>query len=217
MIDLHTHTIFSDGALIPSELVRRAADRGYRAIALTDHADHSNYDFIIERIIRAARKLEAVLDMRVIAGLELTHVHPAHIGELVLNARTLGAELILVHGETIVEPVLAGTNRAALEAGVDILAHPGLISEEDVVLAAEKKVCLEITARKGHSLANGHVAAMARRFGAPLVLNTDAHGPSDLISRDMARRVAAGAFMKENEINGMFENSELFCRNAGRS
>jgi len=37
MIDLHTHSLFSDGELIPSELVSRAAAAGYRAIAITDH------------------------------------------------------------------------------------------------------------------------------------------------------------------------------------
>ena len=51
MIDLHTHTLFSDGGLVPSELVRRAEVIGYTAIALTDHADISTLDFIIPRVI----------------------------------------------------------------------------------------------------------------------------------------------------------------------
>jgi predicted metal-dependent phosphoesterase TrpH len=37
MIDLHTHSRASDGSLDPEELVREAAHRGLRAIALTDH------------------------------------------------------------------------------------------------------------------------------------------------------------------------------------
>jgi Histidinol phosphatase and related hydrolases of the PHP family len=41
MIDLHTHSIFSDGELIPAELTRRAAVAGYRAMAITDHGDFS--------------------------------------------------------------------------------------------------------------------------------------------------------------------------------
>jgi uncharacterized phage-associated protein len=32
MIDLHTHTLFSDGELLPSELVRRAEMTGYEAL-----------------------------------------------------------------------------------------------------------------------------------------------------------------------------------------
>ena len=37
MIDLHTHTFFSDGVLIPSELFQRARAKGYHTIAVTDH------------------------------------------------------------------------------------------------------------------------------------------------------------------------------------
>ncbi|WP_435217293.1 PHP domain-containing protein [Luminiphilus sp. nBUS_07] len=37
MIDFHTHTTASDGALSPSELFSRAVDRGLTALAVTDH------------------------------------------------------------------------------------------------------------------------------------------------------------------------------------
>ena len=36
-VDLHTHTTASDGALAPNELVREAARRGVRVLAITDH------------------------------------------------------------------------------------------------------------------------------------------------------------------------------------
>ncbi|HEY7868113.1 MAG TPA: PHP domain-containing protein, partial [Methylomirabilota bacterium] len=36
-VDLHTHTIASDGTLRPSELVAEAARRGVRVLAVTDH------------------------------------------------------------------------------------------------------------------------------------------------------------------------------------
>ena len=36
-IDLHTHSLCSDGAQVPSEVVRTAADAGLAAIALSDH------------------------------------------------------------------------------------------------------------------------------------------------------------------------------------
>lgn len=214
VIDLHTHSIFSDGELIPSEMARRAQDRGYRALAVTDHGDHSNVDFIVPRVAKACRKLSDALGMPVIPGIELTHVPPEYIAELVREARDLGARIVVVHGETIAEPVLPGTNRAAIEAGVDILAHPGLISEADVKRAREQGVCLEISARKGHCLTNGHVFALARRFEVPLVLNTDSHGPQDLITRDQAVRVALGAGMNLREAEEMMRNSEEIVRRA---
>lgn len=214
MIDLHTHCLFSDGELIPSELARRAWASGYRAIAITDHGDASNLDFIIPRIVRVSRELSPVCEITVIPGIELTHVPPVSIETLVSEARFLGARIVVVHGETIVEPVAPGTNRAAIEARVDILAHPGLLSEEDASLAAKNGVALEITTRKGHSLTNGHVLAMARKTGAKLVLDTDSHAPGDLVTKEMAGKIARGAGMTTEEIGILFANSEELVRKA---
>jgi putative hydrolase len=214
VIDLHTHSIFSDGALIPSELVRRAAAKEYRAIAITDHGDHSNADFILPRIVQVCRKLADVCEIQVIPGIELTHVPPKLISELAAACRQWGAKLIVVHGETIVEPVAPGTNAAALRADIDILAHPGLITEEEALLAAKNAVCLEISARRGHSLTNGHVVDAARKANARLVLNTDGHSPDDLISSDFARKIAAGAGLTDQEIEDMFQNSALLAEKA---
>jgi histidinol phosphatase-like PHP family hydrolase len=199
MIDLHTHTLFSDGELLPSELLRRAEEIGYRAIALSDHADMSTLDWVIPRIVRACEENNAHRKVRAIPAIELTHLPPELVGRYVAEARALGAQVVVVHGESPVEPVAPGTNRAAIEAGADILSHPGLITDEDARLAAERGVHLEVTARKGHSLTNGHVAAVARRTGAKLVLNTDTHGPGDLIPESFARTVALGAGLTAGE------------------
>ena len=179
MIDLHTHTFFSDGALVPAEHLRRVEVLGYKAVAITDHADSSNMDFIIPRMIQVARDLNPHSRTRLLPGIELTHVPPALIASLTRKARDLGAQVVVVHGETIVEPVIPGTNIAAIEAGVDILSHPRFINEAEAMLAAQKGVFLELSGRKGHSLTNGHVARMAQRTGARLVVNADAHAPGD--------------------------------------
>jgi len=193
MIDLHTHSLFSDGELVPAEHLRRVEILGYEAIAITDHADSSNLDFIIPRIIRAAEDLNRYFSTRLIAGIELTHIPPAMFPELVAKARDLGAQIIVGHGETPVEPVIQGTNLAAIKAGVDILAHPGFISREAAELAAANDVFLELTGRKGHSLTNGYVAKIAEETGALLAINADAHGPGDFLTAEMAEAVALGA------------------------
>lgn len=208
MIDLHMHTIFSDGVLLPAELARRAEAAGYEAMCITDHVDMSNLDFAVPRIVEAARALTGTLGCKVLPGAEITHVPPALIGRMVEEARKLGAKIVVVHGESPVEPVAPGTNRAAIEARADILAHPGLITDEDAALAAKNGVALEITTRKGHSLTNGHVAAAARRSGALMVVNTDTHEPGDLVSRAFAERVLRGAGISEDAaIAAIFENS----------
>ncbi|WP_462325024.1 histidinol phosphate phosphatase domain-containing protein [Desulfoplanes sp.] len=212
MIDLHTHTIFSDGDLIPAEAAQRAAVAGYRAMAFTDHADASNLDFILENICRVSEKFSVYTDIDLLCGVELTHVPPGLIEELTQQARAAGAEIVVVHGETIVEPVAVGTNLAAINAGVDILAHPGLIRPEEVALAANNNVALEITTRKGHCLTNGHVAALAKEMKAPLVINNDAHTVGDMVPKKMRKMIALGAGMSAGDIRKAEANSQAIVQ-----
>lgn len=216
MIDLHTHSIFSDGELVPAELIRRAVAIGYEAIAITDHMDHSNLEMIIPRLKKALDLLRDYFPIKIIPGAEITHVPPELIPDIVKEARRLGAKLVIVHGESIVEPVAEGTNRAAIEAGADIVAHPGLISEDDLLFALEKKVILEITVRKGHCLSNGYVAKEALKLGIPLIVNTDAHAPSDLITRDFARRALLSSGIEKDKIEQIFQNSKNLVEKALR-
>jgi len=199
MIDLHTHTTFSDGELIPAELIRRAKVAGYKAMAITDHADASNIALILENLRRLTLNYGHFFDMEVLAGVELTHVPPALMADFARMAREAGAQIVVCHGETIVEPVEQGTNLAAIEAGVDVLAHPGLITEVEVALAAERGVALEITTRRGHSYCNGHVATLARKYGAKLVIDNDAHAPGDLMGEELRRKLAFGAGLTAEE------------------
>jgi histidinol phosphatase-like PHP family hydrolase len=208
MIDLHTHTVFSDGELIPSELVRRAEVLGYTSIGLTDHVDFSNIEHVLSCISKA-KYLEDVLDMRVLAGVEITHVPPKKIEPLATLARRLGAEIVVMHGETPVEPVSPGTNRAAIEAGVDILAHPGFITMEEARMASDMGVCLEITSRSGHNITNGHVVRMARASGARMVVDTDTHSPDNLIDTARAIQIATGAGLDGDEAVEIVTNHAL--------
>jgi len=108
VIDLHLHSTFSDGALIPAEVVSRALAAGYEALAITDHA---------------------------------------------------------------------------------------------------------ITARKGHSLTNGHVAHTAVKTGARMVYNTDAHAPGDFTPWETSLRIVRGASLSEKDAERMQGNArELLSR-----
>ncbi len=213
---MHTHTLLSDGELLPFELVRRAVSSGYKAIGITDHVDVSNMDYAIPRVVKAAQRLKGLVPIDIVPGVEITHAPPALIGDMVKEARELGACLVIVHGETLAEPVLEGTNRAAIEAEADILAHPGLISIEDILLANEKSVALEITSRKGHSISNGHVAQMAIKFGAQIVINTDSHSPGDLITRGQAEKILMGAGIGKERVPLVFETSRNILEKALR-
>lgn len=212
MIDFHTHSLLSDGELIPSELVARAKARGYRAIGIADHVDGSNADLVVPRLAGVCRALGAANRMEVLAGAEITHVPPALIGELVNRCREMGAEYIIVHGETIAEPVAEGTNDAALSARIDILAHPGLLTIAQAKRAAARGILLEISARKGHCLSNGHVARTALAVGGKLIVGSDAHAPSDLLSGLDAIAVARGAGLSEREVCCVQRNAESLLK-----
>ncbi len=212
MIDLHTHTLLSDGALCPAEHIRRAEVKGYRFLGISDHADLSTMETIMGQLLLAARKENELGRLRVLAGIELTHVRPEHMSEAVEKARDLGADYVVVHGETLVEPVMEGTNQAALEAGCDILAHPGLINEQEVLLAAEKDIRLEISGKAGHSLSNGHVASMVRRFGGKLLFGSDAHDPAQMPARSQAERICLGAGLQATQVDDIFAQAEDLAR-----
>jgi predicted metal-dependent phosphoesterase TrpH len=64
LVDLHLHSLFSDGILTPGELVAEAASLGLRAIAL---ADHDNVDGIPEALA-AGRKY----NVEIVTAVELS-------------------------------------------------------------------------------------------------------------------------------------------------
>jgi len=208
MYDFHTHTFLSDGVLSPIELIRRAYVRGYRAMAVTDHVGLGNVEFVLKTLIIDCAQATKRWDILVLPGVEITHVPKDDIDLLARTAKEMGAKLVAVHGETPVEPVEPGTNEAALRSDyVDVLAHPGLITYEEARLAAEKGIYLEVSARKGHSLANGHVVKTAREAGAITVLDSDAHEPDDLLTPDIRHKVAKGAGLNDDEIQALLETN----------
>lgn len=68
-VDLHCHTVVSDGTLTPTELVQRARLKGLAAIAVTDH-DHLGG-------LREAWAAGARIGVEVVAGVELSVAHEA--------------------------------------------------------------------------------------------------------------------------------------------
>lgn len=198
-IDLHMHSLFSDGELLPSELARRAQILNHETIAITDHIDASNVDSIVQ-IQNAIEDINENWDINVLLGAEVTHVPTKSIDKIAKKAKDLGAKIVVVHGETLNEPVVKGTNYAAVNSKyVDILAHPGLITTEEAKIAKENDIYLEISARAGHCLSNGHVAKVATEVGNKLLVNTDTHSPNNLITFEKALEIALGAGLSKNE------------------
>jgi histidinol phosphatase-like PHP family hydrolase len=197
--DLHTHTILSDGEMLPIELIRRMAVLGYTTVAITDHADTSNASAVIGCLVNV-RESARIYGVKLLCGVEITHVPPSQIADLAKTAKTAGADIVIVHGETPVEPVAPGTNHAACVCKyVNVLAHPGLITLEDALHAAKNGIALEITSRGGHNRTNGHVAQVAREAACQIVVDSDAHAPHDLLDERAKFVVAKGAGLTDAE------------------
>ncbi len=192
MIDLHTHSILSDGELLPAELARRYEEKGFKAVAITDHVDLSNIKNVVESIVGFCKTWPKGR-IKVLPGIELTHLPLEQFKKASSYARAKGIKIIVAHGETLAEPVIKGTNRAALEADIDILSHPGLITEQDVKLAKSKGISLEISLRKGHCLSNGHVARLAYKHNVRICINSDSHSPNDIPTHELIKNAALGA------------------------
>lgn len=193
------HSLFSDGELLPSELARRAANLNHEVIAITDHVDYSNVEQI-PQIQKAIDDINANWNIKVVLGAEVTHVPTESIDGVAKKAKDLGAQIVVVHGETLNEPVIEGTNYAAVNSEyVDILAHPGLITYEKAQIAKENGIYLEISARSGHCLGNGHVANIASEVGNKLLVNTDTHSPDNLITFEKSYEIALGAGLSKKE------------------
>lgn len=198
-IDLHMHSLFSDGELLPSELARRAQQLNHEVIAITDHVDYSNVETITQ-IQKAIDDVNSNWDIKVLLGAEVTHAPVESIDKIAKRAKDLGADIVVVHGETLNEPVIEGTNLAAVNSDhVDILAHPGLITKKEAEIAKENDIYLEISARKGHCLSNGHVVNVAKEIGNKLLVNTDTHSPDDLITFEKSYQIARGAGLTDKE------------------
>ena len=196
--------------MLPSELAVRYAAAGYKAIAITDHADYSNIAFITKSILEFTRHWPKNQKIKVLPGIELTHLPLEQFKPLAQYARKEGIKIIIGHGETLVEPVIPETNRAALEADIDILAHPGLISEADVKLAKKKGIFLEVTSRHGHRDTNAHIVERALKLGAKLILNHDSHRPEDIISPQDLINIGLRAGLSQKEIDKIYREVSIY-------
>jgi putative hydrolase len=218
-VEFHSHSIFSDGNLLPAALVREAEVKGHAALAITDHVDASNLREVIQSLCHFAKEMKGKLPLTFIPGVEISYLKPEYIPDYCRQAKKLGAKIIIVHGESPVEPVYPGTNHAAVQAKglVDILAHPGNITDEDAILAAKNEVYLELSARQGHRHGNRQVAALAKKYRAKLIVDTDCHSEVDLITQEQAFQLCKEVGLSDEEaIRAIRDNPQELLKKIAR-
>lgn len=201
LFDFHTHTTISDGHAAPLVMARRCQENGYAAYVCSDHVDEVTVESRVPEIVEACLAVARELDLPAVPAVEVTRVPPDRVAHVAARARSLGARLVVVHGETLGDFPQPGLNLAAARCpDVDILGHPGLIDEVAVEAARENGIHLEISAAGLHGLTNGHVAKIALRLGAALVLDSDAHRPEALLTPQRARQLLSGSGLELDEV-----------------
>jgi histidinol phosphatase-like PHP family hydrolase len=170
---------------------------------------------IISSLIRVSHFISRYYnDFQLIPGVELTHIPPKGIQLLAKKAKGYGAKIVVVHGESPIEPVQEGTDEAACNCSdVDVIAHPGYISRDAMEKARENGIFLELTSRSGHCIGNRHVAKLAKLTGAHLILNSDAHYIGDLLTPEVAMGVAYRSGLTKIEAEKViFENPSILIK-----
>ena len=194
--------------------LRYASLAGIRFAGLVMPSDGADFSRLAE-FSAQVRRLSLYANVEAWAGVELCHIPPALLPEAVKEAREAGARLVLVYGESIMDQVDQGTNFAAIEAGADIVTHPGLVDAEAAAFAAERGVALEFTSCPRHALANAHTASMAMKHGALLVRGSNASRAEELTTRAFWPSVIKGAGISPESENGV--NLAGYIRNSEES
>jgi len=179
MIDLHAHTLASDGSDRPEELVAAAAAAGVEVLAVTDH------DTVAA--VAAARAAGERLGVEVLAGCEVT----ATVGDRVVH--------VLLYGSGLLEPDLAdavqvgrrGRDDRNRAIGERLERLTGVGYDDAVAVAGDSVLSRAHFARA--LIARGAVADVAEAFDRYLSSGRPAYVPAPSVSVTDAVALAAKA------------------------
>jgi predicted metal-dependent phosphoesterase TrpH len=180
MIDLHAHTLASDGSDRPEELVAAAAAAGVEVLAVTDH------DTV--EAVAAARAAGERLGVEILAGCEITAI----VGDRVVH--------VLLYGEGLLEPDLAdavgmarrGRDERNRAIGERLERLTGVGYDDAAAVAGD---CALSRAHFARALvARGAVAGVAEAFDRYLSSGRPAYvpAPSVLVTDAVALAAKAG-------------------------
>jgi DNA polymerase (family 10) len=201
--DLHTHTQWSDGAESIEAMIAAAADRGDDYLAITDHATGPG---MVGGVglddDRLREQMDAVEAAAADAGITVFHGVEANVdaeGGLSVDDDLLAAlDLVIASPHS----GLGADREAATERLVcavehpetDVLGHPtgrlindrpGLDPDLDrlAAAAADAGTALEVNANPHRLDLNDEAVRVAVEAGAPIAVDTDAHGVRELDNR----------------------------------
>ena len=162
----------------PEEMAEIASGYGYAGIAITNHSPHQPQMPQTQQITDHA-------GIRIYSGVEIVAKNPHHLMQMIRKHRAKAC-VLSVHGGN--EKI----NRAAVESrDVDILAHPNeRLNHVLMRFASENRVAVEfnldsIIKMRGRERVRAltvfrHNLTLARKYGAPMILTSNAQSIYDL-------------------------------------
>ncbi len=233
--DLHVHTDFSDGEATLPAMARAAAERGLRAIAITDHLRFAQAipglsADDLRRQIEEVRRRNETAGLTLLTGVEANIARDGTVDVPRDLLKDLDLVIASVHTHLRLgrKEMTDRLLRAVEDEGVDILGHPTgrLIGERppceadwDEVFrrAAKTGTALEVNAHPQRLDLGAELIRRAIGFGARLAIGTDAHdvGHLDFLEFGVitARRGWATA---EHILNTLPVEDLLAARKRGR-
>lgn len=217
--DFHVHSNYSDGALSIEEMVKAAQERGYKALAFTDHSQSLNIanGLSVESVKKQWKEIEEIREkypeFLILKGIE---VDLKKDGTLDYDDDILaGFDLVIgsVHNNFNLpsEEMTTRIVKALENPYLDILGHPTgrmlgnrppfEFDYEKVLKAArENDVILEINASPSRFDLNDEMALDAIRSGVKLTINTDAHHPDQYDYMKYGIYIARRAWAEQKDI-----------------
>ena len=213
--DLHSHTDWSDGGATVLEMARAAQARGYSYLAITDHSPRMTVvnglgpERLAAQAAEIRRAMEQLPGFRILRGIECDILED---GSLDLPDEVLAdLEVVIIspHLKLKMEPAAMTERmlRAVANPHADIVGHPtgrmlgrrpGATYDFEAVFkeAARHHTAMEIDTDPARMDLGPELARLAADCGCRLSLDSDAHGPDELVYVDagawMARQAGIG-------------------------
>ncbi len=226
--DFHVHSNYSDGTMSIREMVEAARERGYQALAFTDHSQSLNIanGLSVEKVKEQWQEIEEVReefpDFLLLKGIE---VDIKKDGSLDYTDDILaGFDLVIasVHANfNLPKDKMTERIVKAIESPyVDIIGHPTgrmlgqrqpfeFDFEKVLAKAKENNVILEINASPSRFDLNDTMARDALREGVKLIINTDSHHSDQYDYMKYGICIARRAWAEKEDIVNTYSIKEL--------
>ena len=197
--DFQMHTEWSDGATTVSEMAAACEARGYEYAAITDHAHTLRIarGMSMESARAQHREIEDANDrntaFHILKGIEANIARDGQIDVTSDEAREF--DIVLAAPHSVLRSAEDQTDRlmtAVATPHVRVLAHPrgrmvgrrrGVLADWDRVFAeaARRHVAIELDGDPARQDLDFALAARALQAGCVFTVDSDAHGPDELV------------------------------------